>query len=73
MFPRKKGRLQLFEDSYLCEANIEAAKIIIDREWKKAEKIKDHGGRALYLGLTCLRASSVLEYFNIIFHTHGGF
>lgn len=63
----------MFEDSYLCEVNIEVAQIIIDREWEKSKHIKDHGGRALYLGLACFRASSVLEYCNIIFSTHGGF
>jgi hypothetical protein len=25
----------MLEDSYLCEANIEAAQILMDREWEK--------------------------------------
>lgn len=62
----------MFEDSYLCEANIEAAEIMIDREWKKAEKIKTPEGRALYLALACFRAASAREYWKIIFLTHGG-
>lgn len=62
----------MFEDSYLCEANIRAAEIMIDREWKKAEKIKTLEGRALYLGLACFRLASALEYWEIIFTTHGG-
>ncbi len=62
----------MFEDSYLCEANIAAADIIIDREWKKAEKIKTPEGRALYLGLACFRAANAREYWRIIFLTHGG-
>lgn len=63
----------MFEDSYLCEVNIEVAQSILDREWEKSKQIKDHGGRALYLGLACFRAASVLEYCNIMFYTHGGF
>lgn len=63
----------MLEDSYLCEVNIEVAQIILDREWEISKKIKDHGGRALYLGLACFRASSVLEYCNFMFYTHGGF
>lgn len=62
----------MLEDSYLCEANIEAAQIIIDREWEKAKKIKIPDGRALYLGLACFRAASVREYWEIILLTHGG-
>jgi len=62
----------MFEDSYLCEANIEAAQIIVDREWKKAEQIKNSSGRALYLCLSCLYPSSVIEYWSILFYTHGG-
>ena len=62
----------MFEDSYLCEANIEAARIIIDREWEKAKKIKIPDGRALYLGLACFRAANAREYWEIIFLTHGG-
>lgn len=63
----------MFDIAYEAEASIEAAKIIIDREWEKSKQIKDRGGRALYLGLACFRASSVLEYCNIMFYTHGGF
>lgn len=62
----------MLEDSYLCEANIEAAKIIIDREWEKSKQIKTAGGRALYLGLACFRAANAREYWEIIFNTHGG-
>lgn len=62
----------MFEDSYLCEANIKAAEIMIDREWKKAEQIKNLDGRALYLGLACFRAAAAREYWEIIFLTHGG-
>ena len=63
----------MFEDSYICEVNIKVDEIIMDREWEKSKQIKDNGGRALYLGLACFREASVLEYFNIIFSTHGGF
>ena len=62
----------MLEDSYLCEANIEAAQIIVDREWKKDEQIKNSSGRALYLGLSCLYPYSVIEYWSILFYTHGG-
>lgn len=72
MFPRKKGRLKMLEDSYLCEANIEAAQIMIEREWKKARNIKHPDNRALYLAEACFYPSSIIEYWNIIFLTHGG-
>lgn len=63
----------MLEDSYLCEANIEAAEIIIAREWEKSKQIKNQGGRTLYFVLSCFRAVSALDYYNIIFYTHGGF
>ena len=72
MFPRKKGRLQMLEDSYLCEANIEAAQIMINKEWEKSKTIKNFYNRSLYLAMACLYPSSVLEHFKIIFLTHGG-
>lgn len=62
----------MFDIAYEAEASIAAANIIIDREWKKAEKIKTHEGRALYLGLACFRSASAREYWEIIFNTHGG-
>ena len=62
----------MFEDSYLCEANIMAAKIMIDEEWKKAEQIKIYGGKAIYLAIACMYPSSILEYWSILFYTHGG-
>lgn len=63
----------MFEDSYLCEANIEAAQIIIDREWDKSRQIQNLDGRALYLGLACHRAALAIEYYEILFLTHGGY
>ena len=63
----------MFEDSYLCEVNIEVAQRILDREWEISKQIKNADGRALYLGLACYRASSILQYCSIIFSTHGGF
>lgn len=72
MFPRKKGRLQMLEDSYLCEANIEAAQIMIDREWEKSKTIKNPDNRTLYLAAACLYPYAVLHHFEIIFLTHGG-
>ncbi len=62
----------MLEDSYLCESNIEAANIMIDKEWEKARNIKQPDGRVLYLGLSCLYPSSVWEYWSILFLTHGG-
>lgn len=62
----------MLEDSYLCEANIEAANIMIDKEWENAGKIKQTYGKALYLGLSCMYPSSVWKYWSIIFLTHGG-
>lgn len=62
----------MFDIAYEAEASIAAAEIIMDREWKKAEKIKTLGGRALYLGLACFRAANAREYWEIIFLTHGG-
>ena len=63
----------MLEDSYLCEANIEAAQILMDREWGKSKQIKNLDGRAIYLGLACHYYADVLEYYEIIFNTHGGF
>lgn len=62
----------MFDIAYEAEASIEAARIIIDREWKKAEQFKNPEGRALYLALACFRAASASEYWEIILHTHGG-
>ena len=62
----------MLEDSYLCEANIEAAQIMINREWDKSRTIKNPDNRALYLGLACLYPSKVWQHFEIIFLTHGG-
>jgi hypothetical protein len=62
----------MLEDSYLCEANIEAAKIMIDKEWEKSEHIQDKGNRALYLGIACMYPSKIINYYSILFFTHGG-
>jgi len=63
----------MLEDSYLCEANIEAAQILMDREWEKSKQIQNLDGRVIYLGLSCFYYTRVLEYYGIIFNTHGGF
>lgn len=63
----------MLEDSYLCEANIEAAKIMIDKEWKKSEELKDSGGRSIYLALSCIYPSSIISYYGFILNTHGGY
>ena len=68
----KKGRYKMFEDSYLCEVNIEAASIMIDREWEKSRTIKNSSMAALYAGAACFFPYSVLKYWSIIFYTHGG-
>lgn len=73
MFPRKKGRLKMFDIAYEAEANIEAANIIIEKEWERSINIKNPANRALYVGAACLYPSSVWKYWNIIFLTHGGF
>lgn len=62
----------MFDIAYEAEANIEVSKIIIDQEWEKSKHIQNLDGRAIYLGISCFRAASVMEYFNIIFYTHGG-
>lgn len=62
----------MFDIAYEAEVSIEAAKIIIDREWEKSKQIKTSNGRALYLGLACFRAANAREYWEIIFNTHGG-
>lgn len=62
----------MLEDSYLCEANIGAATIMINKEWKKAEQIKGSGGKAIYLAFACLYPYSIIEYWSIVFLTHGG-
>lgn len=62
----------MLEDSYLCEANIEAAQIMMDREWEKSKNIQDNGSRALYLGVACMYPVKVIDYYSILFYTHGG-
>lgn len=62
----------MLEDSYLCEANIEAAQIMIDRECEKSKTIKNPNNRTLYLSAVWLYPSAVLQHFEIIFLTHGG-
>ena len=62
----------MLEDSYLCEANIEAAQIMIDREWKKSLKIKNSFNAAFYVGLATLYPYAIKKYWEILFLTHGG-
>ena len=62
----------MFEDSYLCEANIEAANIMINEEWEKSKHIQDKGNRALYLGVACMYPVKIINYYSILFYTHGG-
>lgn len=62
----------MLEDSYLCEANIEAATIMINKELKKAEQFKVSGAKSIYLAIACFYPSSIIEYWSIIFFTHGG-
>lgn len=62
----------MLEDSYLCEANIEAAKIMINKEWEKSKCIQDNGNRALYLGAACMHPVKIINYCSILFYTHGG-
>lgn len=63
----------MLEDSYLCEANIEAANIMIKKEWDKAESIPNIGNRAIYLGVACMYPANIVNYWSILFYTHGGF
>ena len=62
----------MLEDSYLCEATIEAASIMIKKEWEKSLTIKNSNNAAFYFGAACLFPYSVFKYWSIIFHTHGG-
>ena len=62
----------MLEDSYLCEANIEAAQLMIEREWKKSSQIKNTFNAALYCAVACLYPCSVKEYWSVLFYTHGG-
>lgn len=62
----------MFEDSYFCEANIEAAQIMINKAWENSKTIKNFHNRASYLAMACLYPSEVLERFKIFFLTHGG-
>lgn len=62
----------MLEDSYLCEANIEAAQIMIDKEWEKSKHLKSPGARAIYLAVGCMYPVKVIEYYSILFYTHGG-
>lgn len=62
----------MLEDSYLCEANMEAARMIMDREWEKSKIIKNPYNRALYLSATLFSLNSVFVFNSIVFHTHGG-
>lgn len=62
----------MLEDSYLCEANIESARMMIDREWTKSTCIKNKSNAAIYVALACMYPSSVLQYWSFLFYTHGG-
>lgn len=62
----------MLEDSYLCEANIEAAEIMIYKEWKKSEQIKNTFMSAFYGGIATMYPYSIKEYWEILFLTHGG-
>lgn len=62
----------MLEDSYLCEANIEAAQIMIDREWVKSRRIKNESNAAIYVAVACMYPSSIIEYWSFLFYTHGG-
>ena len=62
----------MLEDSYLCEANIEAAKIMIDKEWEKSRQIQNKGKRIFYLAFSCKFPYEIINYYSILFYTHGG-
>lgn len=62
----------MLEDSYLCEANIEAAQIMIDKEGKKSEQIKNNFMSAFYFGVATMYPYSIKEYWQILLLTHGG-
>lgn len=62
----------MLEDSYLCEANIEAAQIMIDKEGKKSEQIKNTFMSAIYWGFATMYPYSIKNYWEILFNTHGG-
>lgn len=62
----------MLEDSYLCEANIEAAQIMIDKEGKKSEQIKNNFMSAFYFAVATMYPYSVKEYWQILLLTHGG-
>lgn len=62
----------MLEDSYLCEANIEAAQIMIDKEGKKSEQIKNNFMSAFYFGVATMYPYSIQEYWQILLLTHGG-
>lgn len=62
----------MLEDSYLCEAHIEAAQIMIDREWKKSLQIKNSINAAIYVGFATLYPCAIKKYWEILFLTHGG-
>lgn len=63
----------MLEDSYLCEANIEAAQIMIDREWQKSLKIKNSYKATFYVGLAIIYPCAIKKYWEILFLTHGGY
>lgn len=63
----------MLEDSYLCEAHIEAANIMIDKEWEKSKQIKNSFNAAFYVGFATMYPYSIKKYWSIIFLTHGGF
>lgn len=63
----------MFDIAYEAEANIEAANIILDREWEKAKNLKNPNNQDFYLAVSCFYPSSVFTYWSILFLTHGGY
>lgn len=63
----------MLEDSYLIEANIEAATIIKDRLWKEVLELEK-----LNISNTFPRMwqiddmNSIITYWSIMYYTHGG-
>lgn len=62
----------MLEDSYLCEANIEAAQIMIDKEAKKSEQIKNNFMSVFYFEVATMYPYLIKDYWQILFLTHGG-
>lgn len=65
----------MLEDSYICEANIEVARILRDRAWHNilGEDMSKPNATVMFKGFEIVRYREIETYHSIMLECHGGF